>query len=217
MASEVGGTAITRVNPVVDQLMAALTGVAGGATLLKLSGDIASVPTSLLQASLLPVLLTHLSENFATRDVARLRATLRSTLAAVIAVLALAGAALYLARAPLLYALFAHGAMDARGVGRMAHLLPYHLAGLVPFGALLVFARAHVAIQNSRIMLSMGLLNAVLNAGLNLALMGRLGLEGLALATSITYAAVAAVFAARLWSHISTVDAPLPPGAAGAL
>lgn len=217
VASEVGGSAVTRVNPVVDQLMAALTGVAGGGTLLKLSGDIASIPTSLLQASLLPVLLTHLSENFATRNVTRLRSTLRSTLAAVIAVLATASAALWLAREPLLHALFAHGAMDARGVQRMTRLLPYHLVGLVPFGVLLVFARAHVSIQNSRIMLSMGLLNAALNAGINLALIGSLGLEGLALATSITYAAVAAVFAARFWSRIAGVDAPVPPRAAGAV
>ncbi|MGH7437215.1 MAG: lipid II flippase MurJ, partial [Polyangiaceae bacterium] len=50
VASEVGGGAITRLNPIVDQLMATLAAVAGGGTLLKLSRDIASLPTSLLQA-----------------------------------------------------------------------------------------------------------------------------------------------------------------------
>jgi putative peptidoglycan lipid II flippase len=211
VAAEVGGNAATRANPVVDQLMASLTAVAGGGTLLKLTGDVASVPTSLLQASLLPVLLTHLSDHAAAGDLDRVRSTVRRTLGVVVAVLSLCAVLLWTVREPLLGALFATGAMDARGVERMAHLLPYHLVGLAPFGALLVLARAHVALQNSRIMLSMGLINAALNASLDASLVSGLGLEGLALATSITYAAVATVFAVRLRAHLSTLDAgPLP-------
>jgi putative peptidoglycan lipid II flippase len=201
--SEVGGSAVTRVNPVVDQLMAGIAGVAGGGTLLKLSADVASVPTSLLQAALLPVLLTHLSEDFATADFSRLRSTVARVLATVVAVLAAATAVLWLARGPLVSALFAHGAMDAAGVDRLIRLLPYQLVGVVPFGVLLVLARAHVAIQNSRIMVSMGVLNACLNAAMNLALLRPLGLEGLALATSFTHAAVALVFAVRLKGRLA--------------
>ena len=72
------------------------------------------------------------------------------------------------------------------------------LAGAAPFGALLVLARAHVARQNSRIMPSAGVLNATLNAAFNLALIGPLGLSGIALSTSITYFVVAVVFWVRL-------------------
>ena len=96
--------------------------------------------------------------------------------------------------------------MDWAGVERMAHLLPYHLVGLAPFGALLVLARAHVAVQNSRIMLAMGVLNAALNAGLNLAFLPWLGLEGIALSTSCTYAVVALVFAILLERRLGTKD-----------
>lgn len=198
VASEVGGGAVTRINPVVDQLMAGFAAVAGGGTLLKLSGDVATVPTSLLQATLLPVLLTHLSEDFARGDAAAVRHTVRRALAVVVAVLVAAGAVLWLVRRPLLHLAFEHGAMDWAGVERMARLLPYHLVGLAAFGALLVLARAHVAVQNSRIMLGMGVLNAALNAGLNLALLPWLGLEGIALSTSVTYLVVALVFAWRL-------------------
>lgn len=203
VAAEVGGGAVTRVNPVVDQLMAALAAVVGGGTLLKLSGDVATVPTSLLQATLLPVLLTHLSDDFAARDVAKVRATVRRALASVVVVMAAAAALLWAVARPLLALVFGHGAMDAAGVERMAHLLPYHLVGLAPFGALLVLARAHVAAQNSRIMVSMGVLNAALNAGLNAALLPWLGLEGIALSTSCTYAVVALVFAVRLESRLA--------------
>ncbi len=207
VASEVGGGAVTRVNPVVDQLMAAFTGIAGGGTLLKLSNDIATVPTSLLQGALLPVLLTHLSEHAAGRDLDGLRATLRRTLVIVSAAMLSSAAVLWAVRAPLLRILLAHGAMDADGIDRMAQILPYHLVGLAPFGALLVLARAHVAIQNSRIMVAMGVLNALLNVGLNAALVRGLGLEGLALATSLTYACVALVFGARLRARLAALEA----------
>jgi len=210
VASEVGGSAVTRINPVVDQMMAVLASVVGGGTLLKLSGDVATVPTSLLQAALLPVLLTHLSDHFAARDLGRLRATMRRALATVVAILGAATALLWVVRRPLLHLVFGHGAMDWAGVERMAQLLPYHLVGLAPFGALLVLARAHVAAQNSRIMIGMGVLNAALNAGLNFAFLPRLGLEGIALSTSCTYAVVAVVFWVRLEARLATMVRAAP-------
>ncbi len=217
VASEVGGSAVTRLNPLVDQLMAAMAGVAGGGTLLKLSGDVASVPTSLLQAALLPVLLTHLSDDFATRDLAKLRATVRRALGVVVGLLAAASALVWAVRRPLLHLVFEHGAMDWAGVERMVRLLPYHLVGLAPFGALLLLVRAHVAAQNSRIMISMGLLNAALNAGLNVLFLPVLGLEGIALSTSCTYAVVAVVFAVRFeWRLAAIAREPAPSPAAEA-
>jgi putative peptidoglycan lipid II flippase len=84
--------------------------------------------------------------------------------------------------------------MDAGGVERMAALLPYHLVGLAPFGALLVLARAHVATKNGGIMISMGLLNATANLLFNVVFFRFIGLEGLALSTSCVHLAVAVVF-----------------------
>lgn len=193
-ASEVGGGAVTRVNPVVDQLMADLAGVVGGNMLLWLSGDVATVPTSLLQAALLPVLLSHLSDDFAAGDLAKVRATVVRALLATSVVLVAACALLFAVREPLLRLVFLRGEMDLDGVQRMAHILPYHLVGVAPFGALLVLSRAHVALKNSRIMFKMGVFNAAANAGFNLVLLPVLGLEGLALSTSSVQAAVAVVF-----------------------
>jgi putative peptidoglycan lipid II flippase len=218
VASEVAGSAVTRVNPVVDQLMATMAGVAGGGTVLKLSNDVASVPTSLLQAALLPVLLSHMSDEFAARDLGKLRATVWRAVGTVAGILFAASALLWAVRRPLLHLVFEHGAMDGAGVERMARLLPYHLVGLAPFGALLILVRAHVAAQNSRIMVSMGLLNAALNAALNVAFLPVLGLEGIALSTSCTYAVVAIAFALRFEWRLSTVrrTAPASPASPAA-
>jgi putative peptidoglycan lipid II flippase len=210
VSSEVGGGAVTRVNPVIDQFMAGLTAVVGGGTMLKLTGDVATLPTSLLQAALLPVLLSHLADDYARRDLATIRRTVVRALASVCGLLLLASVILYLVRTPLLQLIFLHGEMDEAGVERMAHLLPYHLVGLAPFGALLVLARAHVATRNGRIMISMGILNAGTNAIGNFVLLHVLGLEGLALATSIVQLVVAIVFWFRFEARLAELRSAPP-------
>jgi putative peptidoglycan lipid II flippase len=207
IAAEVGGGAVTRVNPVVDQLMAGLAAVIGGGTLLRLSNDVASVPTSLLQATLLPVLLSHLSDHFAGGRAANVRPIVRRALMAVIPILLAVSLLLYETRGPLLRLVYLHGKMDPASVERMIRIFPYHLVGLAPFGALLVLARAHVALKNSGIMLSMGALNAGLNAVFNVILLRFLGLEGIALSTSCVYLAVALVFWVRLQRKLATEEA----------
>lgn len=198
VAAETAGGALTRINPVVDQLMASLVGVVGGGTLLRYSGDVSSVLTSLLQASLLPVLLSVLSDEFSAIGPTRFRHTVQRALGWSCGLLALASVLMYAVRGPLLRAVFLRGQMDAAGVERMIDILPYHLLGAAPFGALLVLARAHVAMKNSRIMVSMGILNAGLNLVLDIVLMKVMGLRGLALSTSLTHLVVAVVFWFRL-------------------
>jgi putative peptidoglycan lipid II flippase len=195
---EVTGSLITRINPVIDQVMSRLAGVLGGGTLLLYAGSVASLPTSILQATLFPVFLTRLSEE-ATRPSDFLRTT-RRTLAASMLLLGASAALLAVFRVPACRLLFLHGVMDEPGAETIADIVPWALLGVAPFGALLLLARAHVAGQNSRIMPSMGVLNATCNAVLNLIFVGRLGLSGIALSTSVTYAIIAIVFWVRLRS-----------------
>ncbi|HVH45289.1 MAG TPA: lipid II flippase MurJ [Labilithrix sp.] len=204
-SSEVGGGAVTRVNPVVDQFMAGLSAVVGGATLLKYSGDVATLPTSVVQAALLPVLISHLSDDFARRDLVTIRRTVVRSLASVCGLLLAASVLLYLVRFPLLRLVFLHGEMDAAGVDRMAQILPYHLVGLAPFGALLVLARAHVATKNGAIMFSMGVINATTNVVGNVILLRVLGLEGIALSTSIVQLAIAIIFWFRFEARLDAL------------
>jgi putative peptidoglycan lipid II flippase len=193
---EVAGSLITRINPVIDQLMSGLAAVVGGGTLLRYAGDVASLPTSILQAVLFPVLLTRLARE--AKRPAEFAVTTRRTLLAVVCLLAGFSLVFVAFRMPLCRLLFLHGAMDPAGVARIAGILPWALAGAAPFGALLVLARAHVAQQNSRIMPGMGVLNSTLNAVFNLLLVRSLGLAGIALSTSLTYVVVAVVFWVRL-------------------
>lgn len=196
--SEMAGNGVVRINPIVDQWVAGLAGIAGGGTILRYSCDLSLFPTSVLQATLLSIFMARLSSHAARREREQLVRTLHRTLLTVCALLAAASAAVYLLRDPLARLAFGNGAMDGEAVTALAALVPWFVVGLVPFGALLVLARAHVALQNSRIMFSMGILNAVLNLGGDLLLVGPLGLSGIALSTSVTHAVVALVFWWRL-------------------
>ncbi|HVZ73812.1 MAG TPA: lipid II flippase MurJ [Polyangia bacterium] len=198
MASEIGGATVVRVNPLVDQLMAQALGIVGGGTMLRLSGDLGNAGASLLGPLFLSILLSHLAVAGAEGDGRRFRATLTRSLALVTSVLGAFSALAILAREPLVRLVYGRGAMDAAALARIAHVLPYHLVGLAPLGALLVLARAHVSAGNSRILVGMGALNAALNLALNVALAPALGLEGIALSTSITSAIVAVIFWVRL-------------------
>jgi len=164
---------------------------------------VASIPTSLLQASLLPVLLSYLSDDFGAGNVQKARAIVHRTLISVCSILLALSAVFYLVREPLLRFVFLRGEMDAAGVAKMTELLPYHLVGVAPFGALLVLARAHVALKNSRIMIGMGVLNASLNVVFNVILLHALGLKGIALSTSLVHAAIAIIFYFRLESRLA--------------
>lgn len=207
IAADVGGASITRINLVVDQLMAGLSVIAGAGTMLRFSGDVSSVPTSLLQAALLPVLLSHLSDQFAKKDYAAARSTLRRTLFVVCGLLLLATALLWVTSLPLCRLIYLHGKMDEAGVAGIAELLPYHLVGLAPFGALLVLARAHIALKNTTIFVSAGIFNAVSNAFFNVVLLRAIGLPGLALATSCVQAVVALLLWVRLRSKLAELTA----------
>jgi putative peptidoglycan lipid II flippase len=198
VASEVTGSAITRINPVVDQLIAGFSGVVGAGTVLRYAFDVASLPTSIAQATVLPVLLSAFSRSVSSGLIHEYRRTLVRALVVVCGLLVLMSVVLFAVRGPLLRMVFLHGKMDPEGVEQMAEVLPYALVGVAPFGALLILARAHVALQNSRIMISMGLLNAGLNAGFNVLFFEFIGLRGIALSTSVMHAAVALVFWVRL-------------------
>jgi len=204
---QVGGGAVTRVNPVVDQLLAGLAGVVGGGTMLRFSGEAALLPTDLLQAALLPVLLSHLADDFARRDLPAFRRSVVKALTTVLLLLGAVAIVFHLVRGPLLRLVFLHGEMDVAGVDRMAALLPYHLVGLAPFGALLILARAHIALKNTGIFIGMGLLNAGSNVVLNIVLLRYLGLEGIALSTSIVHLVVAIVFWIQLERRLGALTA----------
>jgi putative peptidoglycan lipid II flippase len=207
--SAAGGT-ITRVNPIVDQHMATSI-LPGGATMLRYSGDVATVGSSLLGSTLLPVFVTHLSEAYARRDFAAFRRTANRAQATVAALMGVLAVAMFLLRGPLLRAVYLHGSMQPAAVERIASLMGYHLLGLPAFGVLLVQVRAYQCLRKSRWMVPLGFANAALNVVFNVALVPFFGLEGVALGTSLVHTVLAAGFFFVLSGHLREAAAGAEP------
>ena len=104
-----------------------------------------------------------------------------------------ASATLALMREPVVTALYAHGVMDYGGQRRIAHLLPYALAGTAALGASRLLERA-ASPARQRAAASLGALATALSAAV---LVRTMGLEGIALATSEGMVVAATVLAVR--------------------
>lgn len=191
VGSEVLGGAFTRLNPVIDQACVRALGVAGAVTHVKYASDIAGVPTSLAGSAVLPVVFLTLSRAFAEDDRVAFQRTTRQAAWQITAMLALASALLWALRGPVVAVLFGHGQMTAADTAAMSSLLPWGLANAIPFGLMLLYVRANIALGNSGIMWRVGLLNAALNVLFDVALGRVWGVGGVVLGTAFTHGVVA--------------------------
>ncbi|MBP9114591.1 MAG: polysaccharide biosynthesis C-terminal domain-containing protein [Polyangiaceae bacterium] len=194
-ASEAGGSAIARINPVIDQNMAQRFGPVGSVTSLKFAQDVAFVPVSLLQSSLLSVLLPKMSLLAVSRDLVALRKLVVRYVCIVVALLGTFAAVLHMVREPILRVVFLHGKMDVSSVEKMGPVFSAFLAGIAPFGVLMLLVRAHKSLQNNRILVPLGLLNAVLNVTFNFIALPRFGIAGIAWSTTIVHTLLALLLA----------------------
>ncbi len=206
--SQVGAQAINRVNPLVDQLFAGMVALGGGGTLLKLTSDVALAPVFLLAGTVLPVLLSHLSEDFLDQDRVRLGTTVRQTLLTVLLVFGALAGLMVVAADPILRLLYLRGEMTVSNIHEMVRILTMLALGLPSYAAALTLTRVHVAVGNTPLLLPIGAASAGFNVVFNLLLYRWLGIPGIALSTSL----VSVVVAGLLWYRLSPV---LQPAAGG--
>jgi len=190
------GRLITRANPAVDQLMVA--NIAGGITLIRLGSDLAGVGAQILQLTVLPLLLTHLSWRFAAGKFAQHRRETSVTCMVAGTAVALFSVAAWCARTWLVRHLFGSSAMSEMDITRLAHVFGFQLLG-APFMAMqLVLARSLTSAGHGGFLFPLGIFNIAANFILNLLLLPLLGLAGVALSTSLVTALVFGLLWAKM-------------------
>lgn len=194
----VGGVAFGSA-AVVDQTMAAWLS-AGSVAVLGYSDKLCMVVLAVTASPAADVLFPHFSQLVARRDWGGLRRRL-FTSAGVIVGAALPMTLVLCVFAPWIVALlFERGAFGPEDTRRVAEVL--RLAAFqIPFYILgTVAARVAVSLQAARLMLTIAFSALALNAGLNWALMQRMGTAGIALSTVIVHLLCAfATCGACLW------------------
>jgi putative peptidoglycan lipid II flippase len=168
----------------VDQSMAA-TLSSGSVSALAYASRFVSVVLTLLAGAVSTAVVPHLSRMIALEDWAALRHTLRTwvRITAMVSVplaLALIACSHWLVRVT-----FQHGAFKAQDTAVVAPVLVMYAVQIPFFVTSRVFYRFLVAMRRNDLILYCGILNLILDIGLNLLLMRWFGVAGIALATSL--------------------------------
>ncbi|MHB9143919.1 MAG: murein biosynthesis integral membrane protein MurJ [Symbiobacteriia bacterium] len=175
---------------IVDRLLASRL-AAGSIAALDFATKVTQLPVGLFAQALSTVIFPFLSEDAASHDHQRLSSTLGKALRATIILVVPAAVGLMLLQKPIIQVLFQRGRFDILATQRTADALAAYSLGLVPIALTVVLSRAFHALQNTLTPLLISLAGVALNIVLDVWLVGPMAHVGLALANSITSAAVA--------------------------
>jgi putative peptidoglycan lipid II flippase len=168
----------------VDQSMAAML-VAGSVSALVYANRFVSVVLALLAGAISTAIVPPISRSVAHRDWQSCRAMIR-TWVLITAAVAVPIAILLIAFAHLLVRVaLQHGAFGPRDTAIVASVLAMYAIQIPFFAASRVFYRFLIAMLRTDLVLYCGVINLALDVFLNLVLMRRYGVAGIALATSL--------------------------------
>lgn len=169
---------------VVDQAMAAML-PAGSVSALVYANRFVSVVLTLLAGSVSAAVTPYFSTMIAHRDWDQCRQTLRTWLRLTLLVSAPIAAVLMLGGHLLVRIALQHGAFGPRDTAVVTQVLVMFALQIPFFVSSRVFYRFLVAMRRTGLIFYCGVLNLGLDIALNLVLMRRLGVAGIALATSL--------------------------------
>lgn len=198
LAPILGGEMLVALNIVVDIAFAGTLPAEGSVATLEYADRARVIPQTLLHSTLAMVAFaTWANLRAAGRQQDARRAVdqaLRWTL--VLAAPVLAG--MFIGRYVLIGLLFERGAFSADDTARVASVLGIYLPGVLPNLLGILAVRAHIIERNLMLVFWLGIASMLGNAVLNALLIGPLGLEGLALATTLNMLLIPALYIAAL-------------------
>ncbi|HEX7166512.1 MAG TPA: murein biosynthesis integral membrane protein MurJ [Acidimicrobiales bacterium] len=147
------------------------------------------LPHGVVAVSVISALQPELSERWAADDPDGFRRQLGTGLRTIWAILLPAAAGYVLLARPLVAALLEHGALGEAGAGDIAGTLALFALGLPAFSSWMFLTSAYQAMQTTRSLFFLYLIENGVNVVAAIALYPVLGVEGLALAFALAYAA----------------------------
>jgi putative peptidoglycan lipid II flippase len=185
MLPAVVGLAGVQVNLLVDNKLASHLGD-GAISSMQYAIRLFQLPLGVFAISIANALLPRLSERAVSEDLEGLSRALQRGLLLGALVLFPAVIGLYALGRPTIELLFEHGRFTPADTARTLAALNFYLFGVIGYGGVFLLSRAFYALRDTRTPVAVGFLGVALNVGLDYALVGPLGLRGLALATSVS-------------------------------
>jgi putative peptidoglycan lipid II flippase len=179
------GNASIGINPVVDRLFATYAGT-GAITLLEYGRNLFLAGVGVLTSGFFIVILTDWSHQYSQESNENFGKRVGNVVKVVILLSVVASAFLGLLRFPLVSAVYGNG-LTHDETQMVIQLFGLFILGILPFVLSSLYAKAHVAMKNSKVLMQTALISNVLNLLLNYVLFKLIGLQGLVLSTGITY------------------------------
>lgn len=183
---------------VVDQSMAAML-AAGSVSALAYAGRFVSVALTLLGGSLAAAVTPFFSEMIARGDWNGCRKLLRAWTIGSFALASVCAAGLVIGARFLVQVAFQHGRFVSQDASSVASVLTMYALQIPFFVSSRVLYRFLIAMRRTDLVLYCGLINLVLDVFLNLVLMHRMGVAGIALSTSVWSVATLVFLAYWTW------------------
>jgi putative peptidoglycan lipid II flippase len=179
------GLAAGQINFIVSTVLA--SGLPEGSiTALNYAFQLSQLPVGVLGVSVAVALFPTLSRDAALGRLPEIRRAVSGSLRVLIFLAAPLTAALIVLAEPITSVFFQYGLFSERSAERTASVLAFFAIGLVGHIVVHVLSRAFYAMQDTRTPVTWAVIGVAVNVPLMLWLVGPMGVEGLALALSLT-------------------------------
>jgi putative peptidoglycan lipid II flippase len=202
MLPSVIGLAIFQINSIVDNKLASHL-AEGSISALQYAIRLFQLPLGLFVVSVGSVILPRLAARAAEKDTRSFAQTLQESARFSLFILLPATAGLFALAQPIIQVLFEHGNFTSEDTRLTAYALSNYLPGLIGYALAYLLTRAFYALQDTRTPLLVGAMTVTLNVMLDYALVGPMGVGGLALATSVAGIANALVLLVTLHRRLA--------------
>lgn len=207
LAPILGGEVLVALNLVVDKAFAAWLPEGSVAT-LEYADRARIIPQTLLESTLLMVAYATWANLRAKGDLEGARRAVDQTLRWTLALAAPCLAGMFIGREALIRMLYERGAFTVDDTLRTASALGWYLPGVLPTLLGILAIRAHVVERNLKLVFVLGVASVFGNLLFNGLLLRPMGLDGLALATTLNSTLIPAIYLWALRSRLELARGP---------
>lgn len=181
------GTAVYQINIFVDTILASLTRVVGegGVAALYYSNRLIQFPLAVFGIAIATAALPTMSTQAAENNLSKLRETLSFSLRSVFLIMIPSTMGLLMLGEPIIKVLFQRGQFDSYSTQITSWALLFYSFGLFAYAGIKILVSCFHSLQDTLTPVKAASFSLIVNVVLNLMLMWKLKVGGLALATSI--------------------------------
>ncbi len=181
------GSGIYQLNLVVDTICASLSNIVGpgGISAIFYSNQLIQLPLGVFGFAMATAALPTLSTMAAQKEMGKFKQTVEFSLQNIFFVMFPVGIFMVLLSEPLVRVLFERGEFDSYSTDITSLALMFFSLGLFSFGGSKILTMSFYALKDTATPVKVAGLSLILNAVLNVLLMGPMGVGGIALSSSV--------------------------------